>query len=194
MTRAAKTNSSHAAHLKKASDRDLVTACLRGDDDAWTEVWLRYGPMVKAVARRKGCDDDECKDVVQRVALIALQNLETLKDHAKLPGWLAGATRYQAFEIIRQRRRTGPLPETVPSVEPGLDETLVRDEQLATLRHAFVRLDLRCRRLIELLHLREPPASYREVGSVLDLAETSIGPIRRRCLQRLKKLIEKLSR
>ena len=47
---------------ERARDTALVAACLRGDEEAWTAVWHRYAPLVKAVARRTGCDAEEARD------------------------------------------------------------------------------------------------------------------------------------
>jgi RNA polymerase sigma factor (sigma-70 family) len=178
----------------RAIDRRLVKACLRGEEDAWTTVWDRYGSLVKAVARRTGCDAEESRDVVQRVALVALQNLGSLANPDKLAGWLAGVARYQSLELIRQRRPSAELDGYEASVDSRADDSLIRDQELAVLRVAFVRLEDRCRRLLHRLELKEPADSYRDVAADEGLSETSIGPIRRRCMQRLRKLVEQLSR
>lgn len=178
----------------RAVDRRLVKACLQGDEEAWVAVWDRYGPLVKAVSRRTGCDPEEARDVVQRVALVALQNLASLSNPEKLAGWLAGVARYQSLEMIRQRRPSAELDGREVPVEPRVDQDLIRDQELAVLKVALDRLENRCRRLLERLELKEPADSYRDVAADEGLSETSIGPIRRRCLQRLRKLVEQLSR
>jgi len=174
-------------------DRRVVARCLQGDEEAWVELWESYGPLVKATARRAGCDEEECRDVLQRVALIALQNLDRLRQPAKLPAWLVGIARFQALEILRKRRRTEELHpwSAIADSDPGAD--LDRDRQLAVLRQAMLALDARCRRLIRRLDLKEPSDSYKEVALDEGLSPASIGPIRRRCLQRLKKIFISLS-
>ncbi len=175
------------------ADRSLVASCLNGDEDAWAELWVRYGPVVKAVARRVGCDPEEAKDVLQRVALVALQGLDRLRDPEKLAGWLAGTARYQALEVIRSRRPGEQLFPGSAVHQPDPEETMQRDRDVIVLRRALLDLDERCRRLIHSLDLEDPPASYREVAKAEGLAPSSIGPIRRRCLKRLGKIVEKLS-
>lgn len=177
----------------RALDKRLVSACLRGDEEAWVAVWQRYGPLVKAVARRAGCDAEEARDVVQRVALVALQSLSSLKNPEKLAGWLAGVARFQSFEVVRQRRPAEDLDSVGPSVDPRADDELIREQELALLQRAFGQLEERCQRLLQRLELKEPPDSYRDVASSEGLSETSIGPIRRRCMQRLRRLVEQLS-
>lgn len=178
----------------RAVDRRLVKACLSGDEDAWEAVWERYGGLVKSIARRTGCDFEESRDVVQRVALVALQSLGSLANPEKLAGWLAGIARYQSLELIRQRRPSADLDGWEGVVEARADDDLIRDQELATMRVAFDRLEDRCRRLLHRLELKEPSDSYRDVARDEGLSETSIGPIRRRCMQRLRKLVEQLSR
>lgn len=178
----------------RKKDRALVKACLRGDEDAWVTLWHRYGPLVKSVARRTGCDSDEASDILQRVALIALEKLDGLREEGKLGPWLAGIARFQSLEMIRQRRPSSMLHEGSAVSDPRYDEEMARAEDIGRLRQAFVQLDGRCQRLLQRLMLKEPPDSYIDVARDEDLAPTSIGPIRRRCMTRLAKFVEELSR
>jgi len=171
-----------------------VKACLAGDEAAWVELWVRYGPVVKAVARRTGCDVEEARDVLQRVALVALQGLDRLREPEKLPGWLAGVARFQAKEVIRRRRPGDELHPWSAVDNRTPEEALERHQRLAQVRQALFRLDERCRRLIQRLDLNEPRDSYEDVAASEGLAPSSIGPIRRRCLRRLKKILLEMSR
>ncbi len=175
------------------ADRTLVKRCLKGDEEAWVELWTRYGPVVKAVARRVGCDAEEAKDVLQRVALAALQGLDRLRDPEKLGGWLAGTARFQALEVIRKRRPGEQLFPGSAVHDPAPEESIQRDRDVVILRRALLDLDERCRRLIQSLDLEDPPVSYRDVAEAEGLTPSSVGPIRRRCLNRLRKIVEKLS-
>lgn len=178
----------------RETDRALVKACLKGDEESWATVWQRYGPLVKAVARRTGCDAEEARDVVQRVALVALEKLAGLRNPGKLGPWLAGIARLQSLEMLRQRRPASMIDDAMVTSDPRYDEEMVRAEELGRLRQAFAELEARCQRLLTRLMLKEPPDSYQDVARDEDLSPTSIGPIRRRCMQRLGKLIERLSR
>ena len=171
-------------------DRRLVAACLGGASEAWDELWRLYGPLVKATARRAGCSDDDVSEVLQRTALIALQGLERLRQPEKLAGWLAGVARFQVIELHRSRRPTTDLAVGLRTTGEDTEKELVREQEIAQLYSALMALDPRCRAIITKLDLDDPPASYREVGAQVGLAPTSIGPIRRRCLKRLRKIFE----
>jgi len=178
----------------REKDQELVKACRKGHEEAWVTVWRRYGPLVKSVARRTGCDSEEARDVLQRVALVALQKLDGLRDPKKLASWLAGIARYQSLEMIRERRPAALLQEDSAVSDPRYDDEMVRAEDLARLRRAFAQLEERCQRLLHRLMLKQPPDSYQDVARDENLSATSIGPIRHRCVKRLGKLIVKLSR
>jgi RNA polymerase sigma factor (sigma-70 family) len=178
----------------REKDQVLVKACRQGDEEAWVTVWRRYGPLVKSVARRTGCDSEETRDVLQRVALVALQKLDSLRDPKKLAPWLAGIARFQSLEMIRQRRPAALLQENSAVSNPRYDDEMVRTEDLARLRQAFAQLEERCQRLLHRLMLKEPPDSYQDVARDENLSATSIGPIRLRCIKRLGKCFIGLSR
>jgi RNA polymerase sigma factor (sigma-70 family) len=171
-------------------DRAIVTACLSGDEAAWTDLWRHYGPLVKATARRSGCCDDDVSEVLQRTALVALQGLERLRQPEKVAGWLVGIARFQVIELYRSRRPTTEVVEGLLTTGEDTEQALVRDQEVARLYSALTGLDTRCRTIITRLELHDPPATYQEVAEEVGLAPTSIGPIRRRCLQRLRKLYE----
>src|SRR5437899_6243636 len=63
-------------------------------------------------------------------------------------------------------------------------------EQEQIVRESIARLPERCQEMVRLLFYEEPPIPYEEVARRLGLATGSIGFIRARCLNRLKKILE----
>ena len=63
---------------------------------------------------------------------------------------------------------------------------MLRLEEQDLVRRAVESLDGRCRDLMQLLFYSEEPLTYAEVAARLGIAEGSIGPIRGRCLERLR--------
>jgi DNA-directed RNA polymerase specialized sigma24 family protein len=66
------------------------------------------------------------------------------------------------------------------------EHKLVLAERNAALREAFGRLPLSCRRLLALL-FADPPVPYTEISARLGIPVGSIGPNRRRYLDRLRR-------
>ena len=63
---------------------------------------------------------------------------------------------------------------------------LLLAERNAALREAFVRLPAGCQRLIAML-IQDPPVPYAKISAELGIPVGSIGPTRRRCLEKLRR-------
>jgi DNA-directed RNA polymerase specialized sigma24 family protein len=78
------------------------------------------------------------------------------------------------------------------AVPPHVDslgcEELYR-EQL--LREAVSELPDRCKHLVRMLFFTAPPVPYEQAARILGLATGSVGFIRMRCLERLRRILEK---
>ncbi|MGN6679700.1 MAG: hypothetical protein ACTHKL_18205, partial [Streptosporangiaceae bacterium] len=75
------------------------------------------------------------------------------------------------------------------SHQPDVDERLLAAESAQAVRDALSLLPWRWQQLIELL-MADPPTSYTEISSQLGLPIGSIGPTRRRCLERMRVLLQ----
>jgi DNA-directed RNA polymerase specialized sigma24 family protein len=64
------------------------------------------------------------------------------------------------------------------------------DDQRRSTRAAFARLDETCREIIAVLVLADPPIPYDEASEQLGRPIGSLGPSRRRCLEKMKSLLE----
>jgi DNA-directed RNA polymerase specialized sigma24 family protein len=65
------------------------------------------------------------------------------------------------------------------------DELLMAERHVA-FREAFAHMPLGCQRLLGLL-VADPPVSYTEISARLGIPVGSIGPSRRRCLDKLRR-------
>ena len=72
---------------------------------------------------------------------------------------------------------------------PLADDMLIELEEQHLIRAAMLELEERCQKILSMIYLREPAASYAEVAAAIDVGETSISPLRSRCLKKLEKLL-----
>jgi RNA polymerase sigma factor (sigma-70 family) len=104
-------------------------------------------------------------------------------------------TAHKSFHWRRQGRRmvshddeTAERPET--SIPAEVESTLWEAEEEQKLREAVSALPPRCRELIHMLFYEEPKRPYQEVAAGLGLATGSIGLLRQKCLDRLRKRLK----
>jgi RNA polymerase sigma factor (sigma-70 family) len=171
---------------------DLVTRASHGDQRAWNDLVERYAPLVWSVCRRYQLRGADAEDVQQTVWLQLVSRLGKIRDPAALPGWLATTTRRECVRVLRAPR--GPRPaeyvpdlETLPDQHAGTaDQDLLEAERHAALREALARLPACCQRLIGKL-IEDPPLSYAQISASLGIPVGSLGPLRGRCLDRLRR-------
>ena len=84
---------------------DLVTRARKGDKQAWDALVERYAPLIWSICRSHRLADAD--DAVQNVWLRLVDQLDTVRDPAALPGWLATTTRRECLRVLRAAR--GPL-------------------------------------------------------------------------------------
>jgi RNA polymerase sigma factor (sigma-70 family) len=174
-------------------DADLIAALDAGgvaSRVAWSELVRRHSPRLYAVARSFGLDPVTAEDLVQIAWLRLIERSAQLRSPEALGAWLCTIVRNEARRlVVRRREIPAAIPvEGVGDVEPPADTRLIRDERAHALRLAFAHLGVECQQLLRLL-LVEPPLSYDEIAAAVDRPRGSLGPTRRRCLDRLRELL-----
>lgn len=171
---------------------DLVMRARKGDSDAWDALVERFAPLIWAICRRYRLEQADAHDVGQYVWLQLVDQFGAVHDPAALAGWLATTTRRECFRVLRAARRQQDLGhvldvETIPDDQTGMAEhELLLAERHAAVREAFNRLPAPCRRLVAML-MEDPPVPYAEISARLGIPVGSIGPTRRRCLDKLRR-------
>jgi RNA polymerase sigma factor (sigma-70 family) len=170
----------------------LVDRAAAGDEGAWNEIVDRYAPLVWSICTRYRLGREEAHDVGQTVWLLLVEKIGDLREPAALPGWLATTTQRECFRVLRVERRhqhTELPPEDRLPPDPDatmIDEQVLAAERGAAFRAAFDTLPSDCRALLSLL-ASDPPPSYVEISATLGVAVGSVGPMRARCLDRLRR-------
>lgn len=166
------------------------------DDDAmaWRELVHRFEALVNTVARRCGLDSGDAEDCAQHVWMSLYRNRHSIRDPRRLPKWLIMTARRRSIRLTEQnRRRAANRQRGQPQEQPVLpDQEIERLERRAELEMALLQLDERCRALLKALFLAPREKSYREIAAELGLPVNSIGPVRARCLDRLRRAFDDL--
>jgi RNA polymerase sigma factor (sigma-70 family) len=170
---------------------DLVTRARNGDQQAWEALVDRYAPLVWSICRRHRLDHADACDVGQNVWLHLVDQLGSIRDPAALPGWLATTTRRECGRALRATRRPHAAGQADTENIPGrqahaAEHQLLVAERHAALREAFTCLPPTCQQLLALL-ISDPPVPYAQISAQLGIPAGSIGPTRRRCLDKLRR-------
>jgi len=172
-------------------DARLVRECLGGGEEAWCALISKYKNLIFSIPVKYGFSADESTDIFQAVCLELLSELPKLRKVKALPKWIMQITAHKCFHRKQQERRTevsDPNDKQFEKSTPARAEEILREaEDEQGLRQAMAELTPRCRQLVHMLFYDEPARPYQEIAETLGIAVGSIGFIRQRCLERLRK-------
>ena len=177
-------------------DDRLVPECVKGNEQAWSALIDKYKNLIYSIPIKLGIHD-EAADIFQAVCLDLLFDLPRIREPRALPKWLMQACYHKCVQHRRKSERyvaAGEnIADTLPADGDQLPETLLCElEKEQMVRHALTELNPRCEQMIRMLFFEVPPRPYEAIARELDLATGSIGFIRGRCLDKLKKQLEKM--
>ena len=182
------------------SDAELVRECRNGNQGAWDELVARYQRLIYAVPRRAGLNDEQAADVFQEVFVTLFEKIDEIEQPDKIRSWIVTTAKFKTWATVRASKGLYS-PETEEEMEhemanladaaPLADEVLIELEQQHQIRTALKELEERCQKILSMLYLSVSPASYSEVAEAVGVGETSISPLRSRCLKKLEKLLNK---
>lgn len=178
---------------------ELVERAREGCSESWQELFDRFGPMVRSVARRFRLGAHDTDDVVQAVWLLLCERIDDLRDPVALPRWLVVVTGNECRRVIKTGKRTQRLPsewdewQTHPAWSGAagsqdvddVDSRTLREEGIRVVREGLAELPAHQRELLLLL-VADPPLPYAEISDRLGMPIGSIGPTRARVLRKLR--------
>lgn len=170
----------------------LVERAALGDRDAWEGLVDQYAKLVWTVTRSFRLLESDAADVSQTVWLRLLEHIHRI-DPERIGAWLVVTTRRECLRVQALRKRMvltydDSSFEHMAGNHPEPDEDLLAEERATDVRRAVQSLPERWQYLLRML-MGDPPASYAEISAVLGLPVGSIGPMRGRCLDRLRVLL-----
>ena len=172
-------------------DARLVRECIGGSEEAWRALIFKYKNLIFSIPIKYGFSADDSTDIFQAVCLDLLSELPKLRKVKALPKWIMQITAHKCFHRKQQQQRTEVLDPAAKEFEkstPSRAEDILREaEDEQSLRQAMAELPPRCRQLVHMLFYDEPVRPYQEIAATLGIAVGSIGFIRQRCLERLRK-------
>lgn len=171
--------------LRRAADRDRT---------AWDVLVHRFDRLVVSAGRRIGLNHADAADVAQLTWLRLFEHAHQIREPERLPAWLTATARREAVRVAMDAKRV--VLRADPTLDNGVDRHGSVDDVYPVDGHyspeaeeALRRLPGRYQGLLRLLMSDECP-SYTEVSIRLGIPIGSIGPMRMRALEMLRRTPE----
>jgi len=172
------------------SDAELWESICAGDDTAWKQLVDRYKALVYSVCTYTGLTMTEAADVFQDTWLQLFKHHQTLQDPSRISSWLVTTARREAVRVRKRNARlTAPVDADAPDLSDLPDEQLEHVELQAHLEIALNEIDQPCRKILHAFFFAPEEHSYDEIAKALGYSPNTLGAKRRRCLERLKRVL-----
>jgi RNA polymerase sigma factor (sigma-70 family) len=171
--------------LRRAADRDWA---------AWDVLVSRFERLVLHAGRRIGLNHADAADVAQLTWLRLLEHAHQIRQPDRLPAWLTATARREALRVAVTSKRYILCAD--PTIENGVDSRGAVNDTYSVdgdygpeVEQALARLPTRYQLLLRLLMSDDSP-SYTEIARKMNMPIGSIGPMRMRALQMLRRTPE----
>jgi RNA polymerase sigma factor (sigma-70 family) len=174
------------------TDERLVRECLAGREEAWSALIDKYKKLIYSIPVKWNLSREDANDIFQAVCVDLYSELSRLREPRALPKWLIQTTVHKCARMKQRQSRfvDNEITDDLMPLEPGADRLVEEVEREQILRDAIGGVPARCAQMIRMLFFDTPARSYTEIASELGLATGSIGFIRGRCLDKLRKQLE----
>jgi RNA polymerase sigma factor (sigma-70 family) len=173
------------------TDDQLVERVKDGDSLAFEELVLRYQKPIYYFVLRILKHPSEAEDTVQKIFLLAYQNIKGFRSESTFKTWLYRIGVNQCNNFFRQNKnREFASIDELPLADLTVDQEgeVAEKETLDTLRKAIERLPHKQRKVVTLRIYQE--LSFEEIGAALAMRANSAKVNFHHALEKLKKWIK----
>lgn len=174
------------APVEPVSDPELLRRCRQRDSEAWKLLVTRYERLVYSVAVRNGLNGEDAADVTQMTFVALLDSLSRIREEERLGSWLMTVARRQSWRLRNHSRRHTDIDDVPEAAEDPLADW----DSVVALHDALDELGGTCKSLLEALYLDNEEPSYAEIAARMGRSIGGIGPLRGRCLEKLRAILD----
>ncbi len=173
------------------TDEELVGQAQKGEVEAFEELVYRYQKATYFFSLRLVKDAPDAEDLVQKIFLLAFQNIRKFRRASSFKTWLYKISLNQCYNFLRKKKREAGVPiDDLPLKHPGPDqETLLCErEMLVQIRKAVERLPDKQRWVLQLRAYEG--LSFEEIGEVLHIRTNAAKVNYHHALEGIKKWVK----
>jgi RNA polymerase sigma factor (sigma-70 family) len=165
---------------------DLVIRASGGDRQAWDALVERYAPLIWGICRGYQLRDAHAEDAGQAVWLHLAGHKDSLRDPVPLAAWLATTTRRECHRVLRTMRDLPAARRELQNMPDDQTRPSMNCSQQNAMPPCARRSSTCAPPASDCLPCSSPtPTPYAEISARLGVPVGSIGPNRRRYLDRL---------
>ncbi|WP_018619691.1 RNA polymerase sigma factor [Spirosoma luteum] len=185
------------SRLPVLTDEALLIGLADGSDDALTQLYQRYFPMVLYFVTSNSGSEDDAKDIYQEVLIVLYEKVRSgsLELHCQLKTYLYSIGRRLWLKQLAQRSRFMVRDVETPvsdefingQISDDLAEHEERDRQFDLMADSLNRLGEPCRTLLEDFYIQH--LSMQDITEKFGYTNTDNAKTQKyKCLMRLKRL------
>jgi len=170
------------------SEENLWLLCLKGDREAFKEMYCRFYSLLYHYGLKWGADQELVKDCIQDIFVKIIQNHSTLSPTLNVKGYLIKTLRNKIIDTVEKEKATEDLEKygRLFAVEDSFLEEEDRSPYSRLLLHAFSELSPRQQEIIYLYYVDE--LRHEDIAEVLGINYQSSKNLLFRSLSKLKKI------
>jgi RNA polymerase sigma factor (sigma-70 family) len=178
--------------LGGGADQELVSRVAAGDEEAFREIFRRYGPVARALALRVIRQPFLAEEIVQEAFLSLWRSPRSYRaERGSVRGWLMSTVHHRAVDFIRreeaQRRRAEDMDPTDATVEDDIGEVFVQEaadeERRVAAVQALEGLPAEQRQVLEMMYYQGKSQSR-----IADELGLPLGTVKSRTLLGMRRL------
>lgn len=181
--------------------KSLIDRVMSGDEESWGTFYSNYARLIYAIGKRSGLYPEECDDLVQDVMRSVFAKRETFRYDSKIGKfrtYLTGIVRHKVCDILHTRGLMASLEDETQGLElvdssNSIMETCNCEWKNFVLNRVLVELsqvvDATTFDAFQMYVLQE--LDPKVIATALSISQSAVYVYKNRCVQHLKKIIEK---
>ncbi|MCX7748678.1 MAG: sigma-70 family RNA polymerase sigma factor [Clostridia bacterium] len=159
----------------ETSDYEIIKRCLKGNQEAFSELVARYKKLIYSVVYNMIQDKEEVNDISQEVFIKIYLSLDRYNPEYKFSTWAVKIATNYCLDVLRKKKVDSTPIEEIESVSTDADtpeDRYIKKERRKQIQKAVMDLPEKYRVPIVLFH--QNGLSYDEMTKVLDEPMTII--------------------
>ena len=180
------------------TSKTLLDKIASGDEISWDEFYLKYAPIVKALAKFKGLDANAADDVCQQVMLQFFKQSKTFKfdpNIAKFRTYFGRIVRGGIVDYFRKKKEVPVAEFEAVPIDPDTEKLYMDEWRKMVIKEAEQELKQRVApetfQAYELYAIQNRPV--KKVAEYLDCSENQVYQAKKRCFKMMKEILLKMN-